>query len=80
MRWYFLGCFSVSLSGSVNAVRLLKVLGREKSIKLMYSYCKKESKDDNEVTFKNTGINMLSKLCLKYVLYQCFQSVNDRLH
>lgn len=46
----------------------------------MYSYCKKESKDDNEVTFKNTGINMLSKLCLKYVPYQCFQSVNDRLH
>lgn len=46
----------------------------------MYSYCKKESKDDNEVTFKNTGINMLSKLCLKSVPYQCFQSVSDRLH
>lgn len=46
----------------------------------MYSYYKKEGKDDNEVTFKNTGINMLSKLCLKSVLSHCFQSVNDRLH
>lgn len=46
----------------------------------MYSYYKKESKNDNEVTFKNTGINMLSKLCLKSVPYQCFQSVNDRSH
>lgn len=46
----------------------------------MCSYYKKESKDDNEVTFKNTDINMLSKLCLKSVPYQCFQSVNDRLH
>lgn len=30
----------------------------------MYGYYKKENKDDNEVTFKKTGINLLSKLCL----------------
>lgn len=70
----------LSLNGSVNAVRLLKCEGEKMAIKLMYSYYKKESTDDNEITFKNTGINTLSKLCLKSVPYQCFQSVTDRLH
>lgn len=31
----------------------------------MFSYYKKEGKDDNEVTFKNTGINIC---CLNFVL------------